>query len=232
MNRPEARYPDRLLRALQIALMVTTAICHAQTIRAHAPDPATKATSFPTESTPMASNRAASTEISHDGVHLLVSFDFAASGTLQVRYRLRNDRDSALAVFDRGDRHGVLSRRQTMGEVPQPAWAMDGDDAITLSHIALPLPQPAPTVPALPLAARLLPGAELEGEFSFDLPLNNAVSRLRWCLGVTEFQPSEFSSPEPSRNAEIWRASFAVVDRQTQLCTPWFDLASGQFAAH
>ena len=222
--------PAGVVGSMRLSAIMMVAIINGQASAAQAAAFDSVIAASQSKSMPMGSTFAAKTEFAQHDLHLRVSFDYVPeSGSLEVRYELRNDRDSAIAVFDRGDRHGVLTRQQKLGDVPSPAWEMDGKNAMTLSHIALPLPQPAPTVPAVPLAIQVLPGGDLQGHFSFSLPLNNDASRLRWCLGVADFKPSDFSSPESSAAGQIWRASFAVVDRQTQLCTPWFDLNHGKF---
>lgn len=150
---------------------------------------------------------------------------------IEVRYRLENTGAAPLAVFDRGDRHAVMSRRLRPGAVPAPLFEQDGD-ALTLRHAALALRTPSPTVPPTPLAAKLAPGAQLEGRFAFDLALAaSPPRRARWCLGTAPFDDADFSQPEAVDGLELWRASFAVVPRQRLLCTPWFDLAAGRFAA-
>ena len=148
---------------------------------------------------------------------------------LRVRYRLDNTGADALAVFDRGDRHMVQTRQLAAGDVPSPFFAIDGAGGLTLSHEALPLPMPAPTSPPTPLAARLMPGAALEAVFSFALPTSVAAERVRWCVGVAPFNDADFREGETAAGVDLWRASFAVVDDQQRLCTPWFDLAGGRF---
>lgn len=187
------------------------------------------------ESTPMpqpeTAPRTATTIVNGQGARLQASFDYApASGTLHVRYRVSNQGDGPLAVFDRGDRQGVLTKRQAAGAVPSPLFSVDGNGNITFSHEALPLPQPSPTLPPVPLAAKLDAGEELAGEFSFTPPVSGAAKRMRWCLGVAAFNDRDYSAPEQFGEIDVWRASFAVVDSQQQLCTPWFDLATNTFA--
>lgn len=163
---------------------------------------------------------------------LEVRFDYAsATDTLAVTYRLRNTGDVALMVFDRGNRHAVMAGRLAQGEVPAPLFSVhDGD--VALSHRALPLPTPAPTVPPLPLAARVAPGEALQGGFEYASLTAQAPARLRWCLGVVPFAEDDFRELEarPSQARAVWQASFAVVERQRLLCTPWYVVAAGAFA--
>lgn len=187
------------------------------------------------ETTPMprteTATRAATTVVNADDARLQAGFDYdPASGTLHVRYRVSNQGDGPLAVFDRGDRQGVLTKRQAAGAVPSPLFTVDGNGEITLGHEALPLPQPSPTLPPVPLAAKLDAGGALAGEFSFTPPVSGAARRLRWCLGVAAFNDRDYTAPERFGEVEVWRASFAVVDAQQRLCTPWFELATGTFA--
>jgi hypothetical protein len=94
-------------------------------------------------------------------------------------------------------------------------------------------------VPPVPLAARLGKGEALDGAFAFDLSLTVGVERVRWCLGVAPFNDREFRADDRSVDrsklasggeADAWQASFAVVDAQEMLCTPWFVLGDGAFA--
>jgi len=164
------------------------------------------------------------------GVALEAGFVYTpASRVLEVRYRVRNDGDAPLAVFDRGDRHAVATGRQKAGAIGAPLLQVQGGDA-SLTHAASPLPRPAPTSPPTPLAIRLSVGAQTEGRFAFAMPGADAPKRLRWCLGVARFDEGDFSAPETAGEVELWRASFAVVDRQQLLCTPWFDIAANAFS--
>lgn len=163
---------------------------------------------------------------------LEVRFDYAgATDTLVVAYRLRNTGDVALMVFDRGNRHAVMAGRLVQGTVPAPLFSVHGGD-VALSHRALPLPLPAPTVPPLPLATRLAPGETLQGGFEYASLTAQAPVRLRWCLGVASFAQDDFRALEsrPSQERDVWQASFAVVERQQLLCTPWYEVAAGAFA--
>ena len=151
------------------------------------------------------------------------------SGTVRVRYRVENTGPQAVAVFDRGHRHAVLSGRQPPGAVGEPTFVEERPGEVTLRHIALPLPDPAPTSPPSPMAARLEPGANLDGEFAYAPPTDAEPRRVRWCLGVAPVDAALFDMPEESGGVSVWRASFDVVDSQQQLCTPWYDVATGTF---
>ena len=179
----------------------------------------------------MSASDTATTTLSGVFAEVKVDFKYVPAGrSLQVRYRVENRSDAALAVFDRGDRHAVLTRRLVAGDVPSPLFLVEQDVGLTLSHEALPLPDPAPTSPPTPLAARLAPGASLEAGFAFTLPESSDAKRLRWCLGVAPFTPGDYSAAEAVGGVDLWRASFAVVKDQQRLCTPWFDLAGGRFS--
>jgi hypothetical protein len=154
---------------------------------------------------------------------------YAATGTVDVRYRLRNnDPAKPLAVFDRGNRHEVSIGRQTLGAIAAPTWKGMGEE-VELFHVAAPLPNPRPISPPSPLALEVAAGGELRGGFKFAL-LSGAPKRLRWCLGVLPWQASYFDSPSSTDAGKIWRASFAVANEQETLCTPWYDVAKGAFA--
>ena len=173
----------------------------------------------------------ARTVVEGEGARLQATFGFDdAKQRLSVRYRIANTGDVPLAVFDRGNAHAVLTKRQTAGAVSAPLMKRDGGD-VTLSHIALPLPTPAPTVPPTPLAAKVEAGAGLEGAFDFNLSLADAPKRVRWCLGVAPFAEDEFTASKRSGEAPVWSASVAAVERQRTLCTPWYDLVGGAFEA-
>lgn len=167
------------------------------------------------------------------GATLEVRFDYTtATDALTVAYRLRNTGDVALMVFDRGNRHAVMAGRLVQGEVPAPQFSMRGGD-VALSHRALPLPMPTPTVPPLPLATRVAPGDALQDGFEYVSLTAQAPRRLRWCLGVTPFVQEDFRKLEPvtARARDVWQASFAVAGRQQLLCTPWYDVAASAFVS-
>lgn len=178
-----------------------------------------------------ASRRAVSTETTGTLASVRAGFDYSPSGRLlKVTYRIDNTSDEPVAVFDRGDRHAVLSRQHPAGAVPAPFFAVDEEGGVTLSHEALPLPTPAPTSPPTPLAAKVASGASIEGSFEFALPVSLEGDRLRWCVGVAPFTEADFSAGEEVAGIDLWRASFAVVESQQRLCTAWFDLERGVFA--
>ncbi|UZW59864.1 hypothetical protein [Lysobacter enzymogenes] len=162
-------------------------------------------------------------------LHAEFAYDPAQRG-LRVSYRLRNTGDAPLAVFDRGDRHQAGIGRQTLGAVASPALVeRDGD--VEFVHAAQPLSVPAPTSPPTPLAMKLAPGATLSGRFEIQLWSKAEPKRLRWCLGVMPFEASLFHAPAKTADGEVWSASFSAADTQQMLCTPWFDVAKGAFAA-
>jgi hypothetical protein len=160
---------------------------------------------------------------------LHAAFDYAPdSRIIAVRYRLRNAGDAALAVFDRGDQHAIGIGRQKAGDVGIPRQVEAGGD-VELIHAAAPLPEPEPTSPPTPVAIELAPGAELSGEFQFALKGLVVPKRLRWCVGVMRVGDAYMDSPHETKQGRLWRASFAVVDKQKMLCTPWYDVKTAQF---
>lgn len=163
-----------------------------------------------------------------EGVRLEVAFDLAADNQLAVRYRVNNTGSAPIAVFDRGDRQAVMAKQLKTGDVPAPQFEQSGAD-LELRHAARPLPSPSPTVPPTPLAARVAAGNIVEGAFPFDLTLAAGVERVRWCVGTGPFNEADFSDATPLDEKEVWRASFAVVDGQQMLCTPWYTVATRTF---
>ncbi|TWI06146.1 hypothetical protein IP90_00410 [Luteimonas cucumeris] len=167
--------------------------------------------------------------IVRDDMELEARFEYAAD-KLKVGYRLRNTGKTPLMVFDRGNRHAVLTRKLVQGEIAAPLLSEDGGD-ITLSHRALPLPDPVPIIPPTPLAARVEPGAVLDGEFGFAIPSQVPPERVRWCLGVIPFA-NDFRPVKAEPDArEVWIGSLKHGGRQQLLCTPWFDVATAAFEA-
>ncbi|WP_101926380.1 MULTISPECIES: hypothetical protein [Luteimonas] len=177
----------------------------------------------------MAESTSSTTRIAEAQASLDVDFATPAAGVLQVRYRLRNGGAEAIAVFDRGNRHAVLTGQQVRGAVGMPLLREDADGRIILQHVAIRLPNPAPTLPPTPLATRVAPGHALEDGFTFSRWLGDPPRHVRWCLGVAPFDAADFHAPDTVDGIEIWQASFALADRQRLLCTPWFDVANGVF---
>lgn len=173
--------------------------------------------------------QAPSATIEGEGVRLEATLQAPAGGPVQVRYRVHNTGGEDLAVFDRGNRHAVLTGRQQTGEVGEPVFREEDGAGLVLSHIAMPLPDPPPTLPPVPLAARLAPGGVLEGEFSFSPLTATPPQRVRWCLGVGAFSEESFHAPEQAGGLEVWRAPLDAAANQQLLCTPWLDVARGAF---
>jgi hypothetical protein len=171
----------------------------------------------------------AAARIETEGVRLDAVFQADPGAPLRVRYTVRNTGPSDLAVFDRGDRHAVLTGRHRAGEVGDPGYHDEGGGNLTVSHAALPLPSPSPTLPPVPLAAKLAPGQSIEDEFTIAPPMLDAPRRVRWCLGVADFDETRFTSPEQIGDVHLWQASFELAGAQRTLCTPWFDVARRRF---
>lgn len=220
---PEVEWPTRpIRRGLGLALLAFSGLLHAAP-----PSIADRASAMATPT--ILTSDPASARVQQGQAFLVARFSMADAGTLQVDYTLRNQGSTPLAVFDRGDVHSILTKRLTAGNVPDPRFRQEGD-GLTLSHMALPLPDPAPTSPPTPVAARVAPDAALEGHFRFGLGLVDAVKRVRWCLGVAPFNEDDFiQSSRQVEGVDLWSASFVVVDTQQLLCTPWFDLAAKRF---
>ena len=160
---------------------------------------------------------------------LRVEFHFdAGHQVLRVRYLLNNKGKTAVALFDRGDSVAVAQGKLKAG-MAGPVTSEQGKDGLSLNHRALPLRKPAPTVPPVPLAARVIAGGQLGGDVLAD---TGDAARVRYCLGYAPFDTTLFSSPQPVDGVDLWRASFDVVGTQKLLCTPWFDTAQRAFVSH
>lgn len=186
------------------------------------------------DAAPAATENAMSTQDRHTArvvgadAALEARFEYAEGAPLKVSYRLRNEGKAPLMAFDRGNRHAVLTKKLTQGDVAAPTFSQEDAD-LTLSHRALPLAKPHPVIPPTPLASRVEPGATLEGAFEFALDTDVPVDRVRWCLGVVPFA-DDFKALKPEPNKpEVWLGSFSHAESQRLLCTPWFDLATSAF---
>jgi len=205
--------------AMPFAAGLLLAVANATAAPQPAPEPASMADP---------ENEPARVAVDGDTARLEVAFDLGADDQLAVRYRVNNTGSAAIAVFDRGDRQAVMAKHLKTGDVPAPQFEQGGAD-LELRHAARALPSPSPTVPPTPLAARVAPGAIVEGAFPFDLTLAPGTRRVRWCLGVGPFDEAAFSEPQQFDEKEVWRASFAVVEGQQMLCTPWYTVATRTF---
>jgi len=157
-------------------------------------------------------------------LHVEFMFD-AGHHSLRIRYLLNNRGKAAVAMFDRGDSVALAQGKLKAGVVAALAHE-SSDDGLSLNHRALPLGNPAPAVPPLPLAARVVAGGQLGGDVLGD---TEDAARVRYCLGVAPFDTTLFSAPQPVDGVDLWRASFKVVETQHLLCTPWFDLGKRTF---
>lgn len=163
------------------------------------------------------------------GTDLMVAIDATTERlVVDVRYVLRNGGSAALAVFDRGNVHDIGIGRHAVGAIGVPSQETTGDD-LTLIHAAMPLPEPSPTSPPTPLAIELAPGAMLAARFQTMVHANRMPKRLRWCVGVVPVGDAQLSAPQDTKDGRIWVASFAAAERQQRICTPWYDLARGEF---
>lgn len=190
---------------------------------ASAPDSAPAATE-----TAMSAEDPRTARVAGADAALEARFEYAEGAPLKVAYRLRNEGRAPLMVFDRGNRHAVMTKKLAQGDVAAPTFTQEDGD-LTLSHRALPLSKPHPIIPPTPLASRVEPGATLEGEFEFSLLTDVPVDRVRWCLGAVPFA-DDFKALKPEPNKpEVWLGSLSHAERQQVLCTPWFDLPTASF---
>lgn len=165
-----------------------------------------------------------------DGKGVALEAVFAREGEgVRVDYRIRNTGTVPLVIFDRGDRHAVLTRRQPSGAVGVPALREHAGTRATLSHVARALPTPAPTVPPTPLARRVEAGASVDSTFRFSNWLASTPAQVKWCVGVGIADDTRLFSSDDSGDVQVWQADFGYADDQQVLCTPWFDMANGTF---
>lgn len=170
----------------------------------------------------------ARTHVDAEGVVLEAVFAREGEG-VRVDYRIRNTGAVPLVVFDRGDRHAVLTRRQMPGAVGVPSLREYAGTRATLSHVARALPTPAPTVPPTPLARRVAPGASVDATFSFSSWLASTPVQVQWCIGIGSADDARLFASDDSGDVQVWQADFGYADDQQVLCTPWFDMTSGTF---
>lgn len=176
----------------------------------------------------MPASDTARTEV--EGAGVVLEAVVAREGeSIRIDYRIRNTGRVPLLVFDRGDRHAVLTRRQPAGAVGVPALREHADGRATLSHLARALPSPPPTVPPTPLARRIEAGASVEAGFAFSGWLAARPGKVQWCVGIGVADPARLFSADASGEVEVWQADFGYADDQQVLCTPWFDMERGSF---
>lgn len=212
-----------LLRPVNVLMLAMLAAGYGLTA-ASAPEPTLAAT----EKSAMPAEDRSTTRVTGADAVLEARFEYAQGAPLKVSYRLRNEGKAPLMVFDRGNRHAVMTKKLVQGEVAQPTFSQEDGD-LTLSHRALPLSKPHPIIPPTPLASRVEPGAALEGAFEFSLLTDVPVERMRWCLGVVPFA-DDFKALQPEPNKpEVWLGSLSHAESQQLLCTAWFDLPMGEF---
>lgn len=210
-------YLPRPMNALMLAMLAAGYGLTA----ASAPDSAATETAMPAEDRSTA-------HVAGAGAELEARFEYVEGAPLKVAYRLRNEGKAPLMVFDRGNRHAVLTKKLIQGDVAAPTFVQEDAD-LTLSHRALPLAKPHPLIPPTPLASRVEPDATLQGEFEFSLLTDVPAERVRWCLGVVRFaEDFKALKPEPDK-PEVWLGSLSHAESQQLLCTPWFDLAASAF---
>lgn len=146
-----------------------------------------------------------------------------ATGTVRVRYRVRNaSATRGLAVFDRGvygDWSGVA---YAPGPVGTATLQLDGADAVLLH--APSAPANPDDLRATPLAIEVAPGGELESMYLHRIDRNADIQRLRWCVAVAPLEPAHFRNPQRSSNGTIWMASAEAVHAQTRLCSGWYTI--------
>lgn len=177
------------------------------------------------ESASMPENNHAQVRAANALLDLQLSYD-AAHALLVADYRLRNEGKQAIAAFDRGDSIALATRRLVAGKNVAPMLEQGGV-RVTLSHFALDLPNPAPTVPRVSLAARIEPGETLSGSFRIEMPSD--ARDVRYCIGVATFDDEHFSAAATPAGVALWRTAFTVAALQSRVCSPWFSLADGRF---
>jgi len=160
-----------------------------------------------------------STRVVAPSATLEATFERARQGSLRVSYSLRNTGAQPLMIPDRGVAVGGKLPALAGGESAAPMLKVE-DGAATLTHAVVALPKPAPTVPRIPLAARIEARASHEAAFTVDLPTD--VKRVRYCVAVAPFSEDAFTAVEGANG--IWRAAFGVAETQALVCTSWFDL--------
>lgn len=163
------------------------------------------------------------TVVDAEGVKLEVRVMSESGHTLAIEYRLRNTGAAPLAVFDRGQSGpGVPG---TKSPIPPPL-SEPLPDGLSLNHLALSLPKPAPTVPRVSLATRVDAGGMHVGRFV--VGIESSVRRLRYCLGTAPFDATAFL-PQDGAEPPAWRAPFAVAATQRRLCTAWYSIGEQRF---
>jgi hypothetical protein len=176
-------------------------------------------TGIAAESTTMKTADRATADVANALATLTARFAYdAAKHSLHVDATIAPAGDAAVMIIDRGAALGskIVSSA--------PFAALDGD-ALTLTHAAMPLPKPAPTVPRTALAARAEPGTQHAA--SFDADISETAHKVRYCVAVAPFSADAFTQ-DPA-DATRWRAALVVADSQQLLCTPWFALGTGEF---
>ena len=176
----------------------------------------------------MPASDSARAHVEAEGVVLEAVFAREGEG-VRVDYRIRNTGRVPLVVFDRGDRHAVLTRRQSSGAVGVPSLREYAGTRATLSHVARALPTPAPTVPPIPLVRSIEPGARVDATFSFANWLAATPAQVQWCVGIGVADDARLFASDDSGDVEVWQADFGYADDQQVLCTPWFDMTRGTF---
>ncbi len=147
--------------------------------------------------------------------------------TFYLQYQVHNDsKDTAIAVFDRGVYGDWAGVAYAPGPVGKPRVTIDNDSA-TLTHSAMPSVED--DMRTTPLAVHVGPGETLNDAFihvGFD---GASPKNVRWCVAVAAFDQTQFRAPQASDRGTIWMASAEAVARQSQLCTPWYDIESARF---
>lgn len=175
------------------------------------------------EPVPMIKKNHAVVRLSDAVLELRMNYD-ASRDLVTAEYEVRNEGAQAIAIFDRGDSLALATRRQRAGENVLPMSDQDGA-RLTLSHLALALPNPAPTVPRISLAAKIDPGKSIAAAFEIDLPRD--VREVRYCLGFAPFNADDFSAVDTQSSLPVWRTAFTVSAHQSELCSDWFVLVDG-----
>jgi hypothetical protein len=176
--------------------------------------------SFAAETTPMQTADRATADVANALAKLTARFAYdATKHSLRVDATVAPAGNDAVMIIDRGVSVGG---KPSGGNAPYAK--LDGD-ALTLTHAAMPLPNPAHAVPRIPLAARAELGTSHVSSFVAEIP--DGTHKVRYCVAVAPFAADAFT--QDASDATSWRASFNVADSQQLLCTPWFAIGTGEF---
>ncbi len=147
-------------------------------------------------------------------------------GRVEIDYEVDNRGSQSRVLHNRG--HAQGSRLQPDRSLP----VSDGQGGFTIE--AMPLPSPfadgrrtGPTVPPVSLAMALQPGEIYRGKLSVNPP--EGARRLRFCLGVSRFDPEVFAAfatvPVAEDGVALLRSPWREdLDDLDTVCSDWLPL--------